>query len=145
MREKVDALLRRAIIMTDLPISAGLPWHGSNYDYEIGFSGHRTDGIPENFLADVIIFGKKQGADFYFVQVMAQGQETVSDLDLAVRLSARRNGFVATYWARVIRDRDVTDNTAPLVEEIKNAIIEAWNDLPQLHQDMLRRKAGQER
>lgn len=55
MKEAVENLIQEVISLTSLSISPGC---GSD-DCELGWSGRRVDGIPENFFAQARICGNE--------------------------------------------------------------------------------------
>ena len=59
MKEAAEILIRDVVSLTGLPISLGLPGHGSSDDYELGWSGRRTEDMIENFFAQVHICGNE--------------------------------------------------------------------------------------
>lgn len=133
MKEVVEILVREVISLTGLSILPGLPGHGSGYDYELGWSGRRTERMPENFFAQVHICGNELELGFY-IEVRAYGYDLVT-----------HDGFSELYWGRTINTRDLENKREELIREIENVVVKAWDDLPVLRQKMLMQKDERER
>ena len=133
MKEAAEILIRDVVSLTGLPISLGLPGHGSSDDYELGWSGRRTEDMIENFFAQVHICGNELVMGFW-IEVRAYGYDLIT-----------RDGFSKPYWGRTITSNELTNNRELLIEEIKGVIMKAWNDLPQLYQKMLQQDIEQKR
>lgn len=133
MKEAIEALVQDVIARTGLPIVPGLPGHGSGDDYELGWSGRRIEGMPENFFAQIHICGNKSVMGFY-LEVDAYGYDMVT-----------RDGFSIPYWEGIITRDTLHYHKGSLREEIREVITRVWNDLPRLYQEMMQEKREQER
>jgi len=129
MIELCKAVVQNSITFSGLPLSPGL----RDDECILGWSGRRIDGVPENFFANVYVCVKELAMGLY-IEVGAYGY------DLYIR-----DVFSTLYWGRTITEDELENNKETIIEEIKNALAKAWNDLPQFPQKIFQEKEGQKR
>ena len=135
MLETCKTVIQSSVTLSGLPLSFGLAWHGSDAEYVLGWSGRRTEGIPENFFAQAYVRVKKFATGVYYIEVGACGYD----------LSTGDRFFTSTYWGETVTPDKLENERKTLIGKIKAALIEAWNGLPQLYQKVLQKKTEQKR
>lgn len=117
-----ESVIKTAISQSGLPLDSGVPWLR---DEDLGWSGRRTDSIPEGFFAHVHVLGKKIATGFY-IEIGVYGYGT-----------GVRANFAAPYWGKTYSETALRDNQEDIAKEIKESLLWAWNDLPRLYEKAL--------
>lgn len=134
--EKMEAVILEAISLTGLPITPG----GGRGEYDVAWSGRRIEGMPENFFAEVFV----GGIDLRTEEGCLSGPSFVLEVRVGgYDLVDHRNEFSGLYWGHTVTDDDLERDSAALVQELKNCVRVAWNDLPRFYRKMLAEKEQQ--